>query len=62
MEARAVVSVSGQVGRQDLERVQARQSRVLGKVDLTHAAAAEQAQDAVVREHRAFHQRHGTEL
>ena len=59
LESLSVLVVGGHLREQDLERVLARESRVLGEVDLTHPAGAEGADDGVSGERRARRQWHG---
>jgi hypothetical protein len=49
-ESRPAVGIARRLVRQDLERDLASELRVFGQVDFAHAAGAQRAQDAIVRE------------
>jgi hypothetical protein len=50
LEARKAVGISGEDGREDLERHVAIQLRIAGAIDLTHAARADERQDLICAE------------
>ncbi len=59
LEAVQPLGVRGQLGRQQLERHLPLEPRVLGAIDLTHAARAELLEDAVVAQGAARHETSG---
>ena len=59
LEAAEAIAVGRKRGRQHLERHVAIEARVVGTIDLAHAAAADQALDFVRAEPGAWREGHG---
>ena len=62
VEALTELRIRRDLGGQDLHRVAARQSGVLGQIDLTHSPRPQRPDDPVARKGRARHQRHNTDV